>query len=87
VNYEWMNEVQGERVGVISLVYEQTSVGLTDDLTEIQHRHIGLITSSVHVHLDHENSFGDNRLHGEGDAIRHVAGNRGWHSRRQICQA
>ena len=21
VNYEWMNEVQGERVGVISLVY------------------------------------------------------------------
>ena len=73
VNYEWMNEVQGERVGVISLVYEHDQRGLADELTEIQHRHMGLITSSVHVHLDHENCLEIIVLHGEGDAIRHVA--------------
>jgi len=27
VNYEWMSEVQGERVGVISLVYEHDQRG------------------------------------------------------------
>jgi len=41
VNYEWMSEVQGERVGVISLVYEHDQRGLADELTEIQHRHMG----------------------------------------------
>ena len=73
VNYEWMNEVQGERVGVISLVYEHDQRGLADELTEIQHRHMGLITSSVHVHLDHENCLEIIALHGDGDAIRQLA--------------
>jgi len=73
VNYEWMNEVHGERVGVISLVYEHDQRGLADDLTEIQHRHMELITSSVHVHLDHENCLEIIVLHGEGEAIRQFA--------------
>jgi len=73
VNYEWMNEVHGERVGVISLVYEHDQRGLADDLTEIQHRHMELITSSVHVHLDHENCLEIIVLHGEGEAIREFA--------------
>ena len=73
VNYEWMSEVQGERVGVISLVYEHDQRGLADELTEIQHRHMGLITSSVHVHLDHENCLEIIALHGDGDAIRQLA--------------
>ena len=73
VNYEWMSEVQGERVGVISLVYEHDQRGLADELTEIQHRHMGLITSSVHVHLDHENCLEIIALHGDGDAIRRLA--------------
>ena len=73
VNYEWMSEVQGERVGVISLVYEHDQRGLADELTEIQHRHMGLITSSVHVHLDHENCLEIIALRGDGDAIRQLA--------------
>jgi CopG family nickel-responsive transcriptional regulator len=73
VNYEWMNEIQGERVGVISLVYEHDQRGLANDLTEIQHRHMGLITSSVHVHLDQENCLEIIVLHGAGEAIRQLA--------------
>lgn len=73
VNYEWMNEVQGERVGVISIVYEHDQRGLADELTEIQHSHIGLITASVHVHLDHENCLEIIVLHGAGEDIREVA--------------
>ena len=55
VHYEWMSDVQGERVGVISLVYSHGQRGLAENLTEIQHEAGGIIQSSLHVHLDHEN--------------------------------
>jgi CopG family nickel-responsive transcriptional regulator len=73
VNYKWMTEVEGERIGVLSLVYEHDQRGLTDDLTEIQHAHMGLITSSVHLHLDHDNCLEIIMLHGEGKSIKEVA--------------
>jgi len=55
VHYEWMSDVQGERVGVITLVYAHSQRGLVDNLTEIQHESGSIIQSSLHVHLDHEN--------------------------------
>jgi len=73
VNYKWMTEVEGERIRIISLVYEHDQRGLTDDLTEIQHVHMGLITSSVHIHLDHDNCLEIIMLHGEGRSIKEVA--------------
>jgi CopG family nickel-responsive transcriptional regulator len=68
-----MTEVEGERIGILSLVYEHDQRGLTDDLTEIQHAHMGLITSSVHLHLDHDNCLEIIMLHGEGKGIKEVA--------------
>ena len=66
VHYEWMSDVQGERVGVITLVYSHGQRGLVDNLTEIQHDAGGIIQSSLHVHLDHENSPGGYRPAGRG---------------------
>lgn len=37
VNYEWMSDVQGERVGVVTNVYFHAQRGLENNLTEIQH--------------------------------------------------
>jgi len=39
VLYEWMNQVDGKRLGVISLVYEHHQRGLSDNLARIQHEH------------------------------------------------
>ena len=46
VHYEWMNEIDGKRLGVISFVYEHHQRGLVDNLARIQHKHAGLIISS-----------------------------------------
>lgn len=73
VHYEWMSDVQGERVGVISLVYSHSQRGLMDTLTEIQHEFGGIIQSSLHVHLDHENCLEVVILRGEGIEVRRAA--------------
>ncbi|OPX74308.1 MAG: putative nickel-responsive regulator [Methanosaeta sp. PtaB.Bin018] len=75
VNYEWMSDVQGERVGVITIVYSHTQRGLEDNLTEIQHEFIGIIQSSLHVHLDHDNCLEVVVLRGEGQDVRKAAEN------------
>ena len=73
VNFEWMSDVQGERVGVITIVYSHSQRGLEDNLTEIQHDFGGLIQSSLHVHLDHDNCLEVVVLRGEGQEVRKAA--------------
>jgi len=73
VNFEWMSDVQGERVGVITIVYSHSQRGLEDNLTEIQHDFGGLIQSSLHVHLDHDNCLEVIVLRGEGQDVRKAA--------------
>ena len=73
IHYEWMNEVEGERIGVITLIYEHEQRGLVSNLTDIQHLYTGLIRSSVHVHLDHDNCMEIIMLQGEGQQVKEVA--------------
>jgi CopG family nickel-responsive transcriptional regulator len=73
VNFEWMSDVHGERVGVITIVYSHSQRGLEDNLTEIQHEFGGLIQSSLHVHLDHDNCLAVVVLRGEGQDVRKAA--------------
>lgn len=73
VHYEWMSDVQGERVGVITLVYSHGQRGLVDNLTEIQHEAGDIIQSSLHVHLDHENCLEVIVLRGEGQDVKKAA--------------
>lgn len=73
IHYEWMNEVEGERIGVITLIYEHDQRGLVNNLTDIQHMYTGLIRSSVHVHLDHDNCMEIVMLQGEGKLVKEVA--------------
>jgi CopG family nickel-responsive transcriptional regulator len=73
IHYEWMNEVEGERIGVITLIYEHEQRGLVSNLTDIQHMYTGLIRSSVHVHLDHDNCMEIIMLQGEGRQVKEVA--------------
>jgi CopG family nickel-responsive transcriptional regulator len=73
VNYEWMSDVTGDRVGVITIVYSHAKSGLEDNLTDIQHEYGGIIQSSMHVHLDHDNCLEVVVLRGEGKDVRKAA--------------
>jgi CopG family nickel-responsive transcriptional regulator len=73
VHYEWMSDVQGERVGVITLVYSHSQRGLVENLTEIQHDFGTIIQSSLHVHLDHDNCLEVVVLKGDGQDVKKAA--------------
>lgn len=73
VHYEWMSDVQGERIGVITLVYSHSQRGLVENLTEIQHESGDIIQSSLHIHLDHDNCLEVIVLRGEGKDVRITA--------------
>ena len=73
VNFEWMSDVEGERVGVITILYDHSQRGLMDNLTEIQHDFGSIIQSSLHVHLDHDNCLEVIVLRGEGQDVRRAA--------------
>jgi CopG family nickel-responsive transcriptional regulator len=73
VNFEWMSDVEGGRVGVITIVYNHSQRGLADNLTEIQHDLGGIIQSSLHVHLDHDICLEVVVLRGEGQDVRKAA--------------
>lgn len=47
---EWREN--GEVVATITLVYDHEKRDLNNRLTRLQHRHLGLILASTHIHLD-----------------------------------
>ena len=73
LHYEWMNEVEGERIGIISLIYDHDQRGLVNNLTDMQHDYMDMIKSSVHVHLDHDNCLEIIMLSGDGKKVKEVA--------------
>ncbi len=72
-HYEWMSDVKGRRVGTISLIYDHTKRGLSNSLADVQHDHIDIIKSSIHLHLDHDNCLEVIILDGEGADVKAVA--------------
>lgn len=73
VHYEWMSNVEGDRVGVITIVYSHAQRNLESNLTDIQHEFSGIIQSSMHVHLDHDNCLEVIVLRGEGKDVKTAA--------------
>ncbi|HUL38929.1 MAG TPA: nickel-responsive transcriptional regulator NikR [Methanomassiliicoccales archaeon] len=51
---ESMRDDDAPSVGTITLLYDHQRVRIKDHLTEVQHQYRDLISSSVHLHLDHE---------------------------------
>jgi len=51
VRYQWMNEMQGERIGIITVIYDHHYTGVMEDITEIQHDYKDFINSVMHVHM------------------------------------
>ena len=71
--YEWMNDVEGDRQGVITLVYDHDHHGLMEAVTEIQHENREIIQSSIHSHLTDERCMEVILVRGDGQHLRILA--------------
>ncbi len=70
--YAWMSEVEGERVGTISLVYDHNQRGLVNSLLDIEHEFTDIIRSSIHIHINHDMCMEVLMVRGEGKDVKAV---------------
>ncbi|MGZ4933114.1 MAG: nickel-responsive transcriptional regulator NikR [Halobacteriota archaeon] len=73
LDYEAVNQTEGDQVGVISLMYNHEQRGLISLLTDIQHENAQIITSTIHIHLDTSNCLEIDVVRGSARDIRAFA--------------
>lgn len=62
-----------EVVGSITMVYDHHTIGLSGSLDQIQHDHMDVIVSTMHVHLDHHNCLEILALRGTSERVHALA--------------
>jgi len=48
---KWLKEEDSTQTGILLMVYDHEVKGLESELTETQHHHSSLISSTMHIHL------------------------------------
>lgn len=72
VEYDWMSGEEGEKVGVVTMIYDHHQKGLSDSLTDLQHDYGAIINVTLHLHLDHDNCLEVILVRGEAEEVREV---------------
>ncbi|BAI61146.1 putative nickel-responsive regulator [Methanocella paludicola SANAE] len=71
IQYEkWMSKVRGDRIGIISILYNQDKRKLVSSLMQVRHDNSGLILTTIHKYLDKDNCMDVIIVRGEGGSIR-----------------
>ena len=54
-DHKWSATEEGNVAGAITMMYDHHVRGLSEALTQVQHDYIDVVSSTTHVHLDHDN--------------------------------
>ena len=71
-DYEWISEVHGDRIGIITLIYDHNQRGVGDSLMDLEHEFVGLVVTTLHVHLDENNCLEVILIKGDASHIRDI---------------
>ncbi len=71
--YDWMSEVEGERIGILSMTYDHSQHGLVNSLMDLEHEFTVITRSAVHVHISHDECMEVLLIQGDGKDVRAVA--------------
>jgi CopG family nickel-responsive transcriptional regulator len=70
---KWLQEEKGMQAGVLMLLYDHEVRGLEDALTDVQHHHANLISSTMHIHLTERDCLEAIAVKGEAEDIRKLS--------------
>lgn len=80
-----------EVVGSVTMVYDHHLPGVTQRLDEIQHEHLDVVVSKMHVHLDHGACLETIAVRGTSDEVHALAdkllGTKGVRHGKLVCVA
>jgi CopG family nickel-responsive transcriptional regulator len=70
---KWLREEKADQTGVLLMVYDHEVKGLESELTETQHHHGRLISSTLHIHLSERDCLEAIAVKGKASEIRHLS--------------
>jgi CopG family nickel-responsive transcriptional regulator len=70
---KWLKEENTIQTGIILMVYDHEAKGLESELTETQHEHTSIITSSLHIHVSERDCLEAIAVKGKASEIRHLS--------------
>ena len=73
--YNNLEKEMGERIGVLSILYDHEVKGLEEGLTNIQHKFSDIIRSTMHVHLNKTDCLQAIIINGNSDEIKKLMQN------------
>jgi CopG family nickel-responsive transcriptional regulator len=69
---KWIKEKDTVQTGIILMVYDHDSKGLESELTETQHEHSSIITSTLHIHVSERDCLEAIAVKGKASEIHHL---------------
>jgi CopG family nickel-responsive transcriptional regulator len=70
---KWLKEEEINQTGVILMVYDHEVRNIESGLTDAQHHHSDLISSTMHIHLGEKDCLEVIAVKGKGSEIRHLS--------------
>ena len=70
---KWLQQEETTQTGVLLMVYDHEVKGLESELTEIQHHHTSLISSTMHIHIGEQDCLEAIAVKGKASNIRKLS--------------
>jgi CopG family nickel-responsive transcriptional regulator len=70
---KWLQQEETTQTGVLLMIYDHEVKGLESELTEIQHQHTTLISSTMHIHIDEQDCLEAIAVKGKASNIRKLS--------------
>jgi len=70
---KWLREDESNQTGILLLVYDHEVRGLETELTEVQHSHSSLISSTMHIHVSEQDCMEAIAVKGKASEIRELS--------------
>jgi CopG family transcriptional regulator, nickel-responsive regulator len=70
--HKWKDD-EGIVVGALTMIYDHHTGGLTESLNELQHNYYDIISSTTHVHMDHDNCLEILAVKGDASKIKNLS--------------
>jgi CopG family nickel-responsive transcriptional regulator len=70
---KWLQEEESSQTGILLMVYDHEVRGLESELTEVQHHHSSLISSTMHIHISERDCLEAIAVRGKASAIRKLS--------------
>jgi CopG family nickel-responsive transcriptional regulator len=70
---KWLKEEKTNQTGILLMVYDHEVRGLEHELTDTQHHHAKLISSTMHIHLSERDCLEAIAVKGKASEIRRLS--------------